>query len=627
MGHERSNSGATTEPVAERAPAALQVRAHAARLLSEMAPNLMTQSMVSALAHAGATRDIPLQRTSLLLTPRFMMDHPARSLARIGMSLLRFSGITDRESRNREPATSADVRVLEESQRLLATAAADLVEAGEDQVSLLRGFHATAPESRRGKARRRRVRADIVEKEGPRKAIESRQLSLEELEREDAEIAQELENLSIRRTMCRREIESVDAKIAALQRVRETLEEELVAVRDEELELQEEREGVASLLDIQRHRRAMPGGSALDVTESRGPGRGRHGALFLPSEHDELPPGVAFMTLKGHTSPITALDFSEPYGTLVSSSVDDAVRVWDLSTGEQVGSLDGHKDTVGCLQVEDELCVSGSADNTVRIWDLRRVRQESPSQTAGQPASSQRASGQPAGEPPEDDSDEQESPCVRTLSGHSKSVTALYFRDGQAVTGANDKTLRQWDLETGQCILTMDILWALSNAVPVGDALDAAPDTSAAAYNGPFSYAAPPYEDGSWEMYTDFVGGVQFWGCALASGSADGGVRMWDLRTGQAHRTLVGHTAPVTALQFDDTYVVSGSLDKSVRVWDLRTGNVLETIKYDYPVTSLQFDSRRIVAAVGTRALDVYSRTAQRHSPLAINGHASPAER
>ena len=43
-----------------------------------------------------------------------------------------------------------------------------------------------------------------------------------------------------------------------------------------------------------------------------------------------------------------------------------------------------------------------------------------------------------------------------------------------------------------------------------------------------FSTPMPPYADGSWEMYQDFVGGVQFWGYALASGSADGCVRMWD---------------------------------------------------------------------------------------------------
>ena len=38
------------------------------------------------------------------------------------------------------------------------------------------------------------------------------------------------------------------------------------------------------------------------------------------------------------------------------------------------------------------------------------------------------------------------------------------------------------------------------------------------------------------------------------------------VRTGQAHRTLVGHTAPVTCVQFDELHIVSGSLDKTVRV-------------------------------------------------------------
>jgi len=38
------------------------------------------------------------------------------------------------------------------------------------------------------------------------------------------------------------------------------------------------------------------------------------------------------------------------------------------------------------------------------------------------------------------------------------------------------------------------------------------------------------------------------------------------VRTGQAHRTLLGHTGPVTCLQFDEVHIVSGSLDKSIRV-------------------------------------------------------------
>jgi hypothetical protein len=38
------------------------------------------------------------------------------------------------------------------------------------------------------------------------------------------------------------------------------------------------------------------------------------------------------------------------------------------------------------------------------------------------------------------------------------------------------------------------------------------------------------------------------------------------VRTGQAHRTLLGHTAPVTCLQFDEIHIASGSLDKTLRV-------------------------------------------------------------
>ena len=64
----------------------------------------------------------------------------------------------------------------------------------------------------------------------------------------------------------------------------------------------------------------------------------------------------------------------------------------------------------------------------------------------------------------------------------------------------------------------------------------------------------------------DFVGALQCFDAALACGTADGMVRLWDLRSGQVHRSLVGHTGPVTCLQFDDVRLVTGSLDRSIRV-------------------------------------------------------------
>ena len=120
----------------------------------------------------------------------------------------------------------------------------------------------------------------------------------------------------------------------------------------------------------------------------------------------------------------------------------------------------------------------------------------------------------------------------------------------------------------------------------------------------------------------------------------------FEVRTGQVHRTLAGHTAPVSCLQFDELHIMSGSLDKTIRVraspspsllpelylnltclclpslplplpalpffrlsvlqqiWDIRTG-MPETIKFDHAVTALQFDSRKVLAAAGENSVKV----------------------
>lgn len=77
--------------------------------------------------------------------------------------------------------------------------------------------------------------------------------------------------------------------------------------------------------------------------------------------------------------------------------------------------------------------------------------------------------------------------------------------------------------------MTMDILWAISHpqtAAPGGLTSGLFPTGTTAA--GHFAVPTPTFSDGTWDMYEDFVGGVQFWGYGLVSGSGDGAVRMWD---------------------------------------------------------------------------------------------------
>lgn len=99
--------------------------------------------------------------------------------------------------------------------------------------------------------------------------------------------------------------------------------------------------------------------------------------------------------------------------------------------------------------------------------------------------------------------------------------------------------------------MTMDILWAISHPPPgLSDSLTLVPTAIGAEYEyfnmaastatGHFSVPTPSYADGTWEMYQDFVGGVQFWGYGLVSGSGDGAIRMWDSKYLMRTQWVVG---------------------------------------------------------------------------------------
>ncbi|EHK98591.1 putative Mitochondrial division protein 1 [Glarea lozoyensis 74030] len=309
----------------------------------------------------------------------------------------------------------------------------------------------------------------------------------------------------------------------------------------------------------------------------------------LKAEVDLEEPGSMIREIQAHGDMITALDFDVPFGTMVTSALDDSVRVWDLNAGRCMGLLEGHTASVRALQVEDNIVATGSMDATIRLWDLSKARYEVPDNRINKKDADE--------EDPLAFGDEEDQPfdppvgtmtdCpLFTLEAHVDEVTALHFRGDTLISGSADKTLRQWDLEKGRCVQTLDVMWAAAQA-------------SATMGSG----------EGAWrqtgkvaDTSADFVGAVQVFDAALACGTADGMVRLWDLRSGQVHRSL-----------FDDMHLVTGSLDRSIRIWDLRTGAIHDAYAYDGPITSMMFDSRRIVSAAEEDVVKVYDKTDGRH--------------
>ena len=123
----------------------------------------------------------------------------------------------------------------------------------------------------------------------------------------------------------------------------------------------------------------------------------------------------------------------------------------------------------------------------------------------------------------------------RTLSGHTDSVHAVAITaDGRyAVSGSNDRTVKIWDLDSGQEIRTL-----------VG-------------------------HDG-WIHALAITADCK----RIVSGSYDRTLKVWDLETGDLEQTLHGHEGLVlcVAISPDGRFILSGAQDSAIEVWDLPAG-------------------------------------------------------
>ncbi|KAK5624942.1 hypothetical protein RRF57_000658 [Xylaria bambusicola] len=499
----------------------------------------------------------------------------------------------------------------------------------ENAYSLFQGFQASFPDittDNNKKHRRRASRGRKMLEESPIPADSPQHLH--RLKKGRSTLMHELEMLAIRKNMASSEIREIDNKIANLTGMRRIILDRLADLEHEESLLEhdivdmESRIEVAQVLVDEAESIAAANAEPTrsdeddlitdeDVDEfmsksvyekippvSNTPsGHRRQKSMrrrSMPVLHEHFDPGFNIREIKAHADQITALDFDVPFGTMVSASLDDTVKVWDLNAGRCIGSLEGHTASVRALQVDDNILVTGSADATVRLWDLSKAHYDPHGSRFGRDDEEDDgiAFENPDDQPVDPPAGSMADCPLFVLQSHVDEITALHLRGDVLVSGSSDKTLRQWDLQKGRCIQTLDVMWAAAQA-------------SASLGSGEGTWRQTARQASS---AADFVGALQVFESALACGTADGMVRLWDLRSGQVHRSLVGHTGPVTCLQFDDVHIVTGSLDRSIRIWDLRTGSIFDAYAYDNAITSMMFDSRRIVSAACEDVVKVYDK-------------------
>ena len=297
----------------------------------------------------------------------------------------------------------------------------------------------------------------------------------------------------------------------------------------------------------------------------------REGQSPIASAHQnlrELLEDFGVQTLAGHTDKISSLAFSPDGRRLASGSYDETVRVWNLVSGDVVGSsivLRGHRNRVSCVRFtpDGRRLISGSFDSTARIWDLTA---SDPSATAhvlrggagriGVLAISRDGEWLATG----GGGFRMEESCaflwaikhgspVKTpiaLRGHAARIRALAISPDSRwiVTAGDDRTVRLWNFAAGNAPTSAIVLQGHRAGI------------SAAKFS----------PDGRWLVTADH-----------STGETQHTARVWNVAAlGTSDPTvLAGHTAGIRALDVspDGRWLVTASDDSTARVWDLTARN------------------------------------------------------
>ena len=248
--------------------------------------------------------------------------------------------------------------------------------------------------------------------------------------------------------------------------------------------------------------------------------------------------GKEIRTLIEASIPINYFAISSDWQTLATGGTGNTIAIWDFDSGKKIRTLKGHSSYVNYVAISPDgnKLASASADNTIKIWDLSSGKE------------------------------------FLTLTGHSSYVNYIAITpDGRKLASASaDNTIKIWDLSSGKELLTF-----IGHSGSV-NSLAITPD-----------------------------------GRKLASASADHTIKIWDLSSGKELLTLTGHSSPVKPLAMtpDGKELVSASADHEIKIWDISTGQEIQTLKgHSSSVNSLLItpDGKKLVSASADGTIKIW---------------------
>ncbi len=264
---------------------------------------------------------------------------------------------------------------------------------------------------------------------------------------------------------------------------------------------------------------------------------------------------VCLQSLQGYSNGIWSIACHPDGQQFVSGGQDRTVRLWNSTTGECLQIMRGHQSWVWSVvfNPDGNLLASSSDDRTIRIWN-----------TGGQ--------------------------CLQVLQGHTDQVYSIAFSPSSCwlsnsllASGSLDGTIRLWNAQTGMGLQTIrghqGGVWSVAfnpaGTLLASGSLDQTIKLWDMGTLFPDNSDSPPRLLKTLTGHRSWVRTVAFHpnGHLLASASADGVLKLWDVTTGALLKTVQAHNSTILCVVFspDGETLATSGIDGTVRIWPLNT--------------------------------------------------------